>query len=238
MRKSLPILLASALLPTVARAAPGSGQEVYPATIDPGEIEAGMRYDTLRGGSDAGEDVIQLELSHGFSSSFWAGLNAEFGREPGLPREAETLGFEAVYRVGRIAGIDVAVYGEYALGLAGHSDAVEAKLLLERRKGPVDLRFNLIGEKTLVSGEKVELTYAASATYGAGEAKFGVEAFGDLGTFDHLLPRAEHYLGPVATFGIDRLGPEMQLSAGYLFALGATRESAAGQLRLAVEFAF
>ena len=238
MRKLFSFMLAVAAFPTAAEAAPGLGTEVYPATVEAGETEAEVLYNSLRGGPDHGEDVFKLEVSHGFSSDFQLGLTAEFEREPGLPREAEALGIEAIYHLGKIGSVDVAVYGEYELGLEGHSDAVEAKLLLQRRKGPFDLRLNLIGKKTLAGGQRLELSYASSATYAVGEIDLGIAAFGDLGTFDRLFPRAEHFIGPVAKVEIEGLGPEFELSAGYLFALGAARDDTKGQLRLGLELEF
>lgn len=236
MRRLIPVVLAATLIPQTALAAPGLGQEVYPATVSAGETEFEARYDSLRGGPDNGEDVFKLEASHGFTSNLQLGLVAEFEREPGLPRKAEALGIEAIYHLGKVGGIDVAVYGEYELGLEGHSDAAETKLLLQRRKGPLDLRLNLIAKRALASGQKVALSYATSATYAVHEGvELGVEAFGDLGTFDHLLPRTEHFVGPVAKVEIEGLGPELELSAGYLFAVSAARDDTRGQLRLALE---
>ena len=67
------------------------------------------------------------------------------------PRRAEAAAIEAVYALGRLGGIDVAVYGEYELGFRG-ADAIETKLLLQRRTGRWDLRLNLVAEKPLAAG--------------------------------------------------------------------------------------
>lgn len=228
----------AAALPSAAWADPGMGNEVYGATVDAGKIEIETRYDRLSGGADNGEDVFQLEASYGISRRFSLGLQAEFEREPGDIRRAEELGIEAIWALGRVGGLDVALYGEYEIGFTG-PDAIETKLIIQRRKGPFDLRLNLIAEKKLVASEKVELGYAASVDYEVfDEVRLGVQAFGDAGTFERLAPRAKHFVGPVAKFEIEALGPEFEIEAGYLFALGAARDDTKGQLRIGLEFEF
>jgi hypothetical protein len=230
--------LAAMAMPTAAVAAPGMGQEVYGATVEQGEPEFESRYDALTGGSDDGEDVIQLEASYGVTDNLRLGIQGEFEREPGGPRKAEEIGVEAIYALGKVGGIDVALYGEYAITLDG-TDAVEAKLLLQRRSGPWDLRLNLIAEKPLASGAPVELGYAASADVAAfHDVRLGVQAFGDLGTTRRFLPRSEHFVGPVAKFEIDGLGPELVLETGYLFAIGKARDDTKGQFRIGLELEF
>ncbi len=221
-----------------AFAAPGLGNEVDGATAEKGEFEAESRYDTLTGGPDDGEDVIQLEGMYGVSDRLRLGVNLEIEREPGFPRKAEDLGLEAIWTVGRVGGIDVAIYGEYGITFDG-TDAVETKLILQRRTGPWDLRFNLIAEKELDSSEPVELGYAASVDAEvADELRIGVQAFGELGTTRDFLPRSEHFFGPVIKYEVEGLGPELKLEAGYLFALSKAKDDTNGQLRIGLELEF
>lgn len=240
MKTAIALALAglTAMLPTAALAGPGLGSEVYGATVTSGEFEVETRFDTLAGGPDDGENVLKLEAAYGVSDRLRLGIQSEFEREPGLPRKAEELGIEAIYTLGKVGGVDVALYGEYAIGLDG-ADKLETKLLLQHRSGPLDLRFNLIAEKPLVKGARVELSYAAQAdTAVADDIRLGVQAFGDLGTFNHLLPRAEHFIGPVARIEIEGLGPELGLQVGYLFAIGKARDDTKGQFRFALELEF
>lgn len=221
-----------------AMAAPGLGGEVYGATTEKGEVEAEARYGRLDDGPDAGEDTLNLELAWSPSDRLRLGTQLELEREPGDSRKAEALGFEAIYTLGRVGGIDVAVYGEYEVVFDG-TDAVETKLLLQRKAGPFDARLNFIAEKPLENGAKVELGYAASADVAvAGEIRAGVAAFGNLGTFDDFLPYEEHFVGPVVKAEVEGLGPEIGIEAGYLFALGKARDDANGQFRLMVEMEF
>ncbi|MEO0032024.1 MAG: hypothetical protein RIS94_1782 [Pseudomonadota bacterium] len=231
--------IAAILLPAAAHAAPGLGSEVYGATVEKGEVEAEAIYGRLGGGADHGEDGAKFELAYSPTSRLRVAAFTELEREPHGSRKAEEVGIEAIYALGNVGGIDVAVYGEYAAGLNGNSDALETKLLLERRAGKFDARLNLIAQKPLVKGQKVELGYAASADYAvAGDFRVGAKAFGELGTFSDFAPHAEHFIGPVASTEIEGIGPEIGVEVGYLFALGKARDDTKGQFRLAIEMEF
>lgn len=226
------------VIPTGALAAPGVASEVYPATVTAGEPELELRYGRLNGGPDDGEDALKVEAGYGVTDRLRLAGVVEFERESGFSRKAEAASIEAIYALGKAGGIDVALYGEYEIGFHG-PDKLETKLLLQRRTPAFDLRLNLIAEKDLASGAKVELGYAAGA-YAAvgGDVQLGVEAYGALGTFDHFAPRAEHFVGPVAKFEIEGLGPELGMQLGYLFALGAARDDTDGQLQVRLEMEF
>jgi hypothetical protein len=238
--------LACACAATPALAAPGLGDEVYGATMEKGETEAEAKFDTLTGGPASGEDVMKFELSHTFTDNLTVAVHAEFAQDAGAPRRAEEAGIEAIYHLGRAGGIDFALYGEYAVGFHG-PDALEAKLLMQHRSGPWDLRLNLIAEKSLQSGEPVEFGYAASAdTRVAKGVRLGAQAFGELGSTHKFLPDAEHFVGPVAKFRVatgDRDGDDdgdegIGLEVGYLFPLGKAKDDTNGQFRVALEFEF
>ena len=221
-----------------AAAEPGLADEVYGATVKAGEPELEARYGRIGGKAADGTDALKLEAAYGVSSSFRLAAVGEFTREPGGPRRADSVAIEGIYALGQVGGIDIAVYGEYEIGFLG-ADKLETKLLLERRSGPWNLRLNLIGEKPLAAGEPVELGYAASVDRAVGgDARIGVQAYGELGTFRNFAPRAEHYVGPVGKFEIEGLGPEIGVELGYLFALGAARDNSAGQLHLRLELEF
>ena len=87
-----------------------------------------------------------------------------------------------------------------------------------------------------VTRKKKKEEIAPSLNYD--EFRLGVQAFGDLGTSRNLLPRAEHFIGPVAKYEIEGLGPEVGLEVGYLFAVAKAKDDADGQLRVALEMEF
>jgi len=222
-----------------AMAAPGLGNEVYGAHVEKGELEIEAKFDSLAGGPDDGENVIKLEAAYGVSDRLRLAPFVKLEKEPGDSRKAEEVGIEAIYELGSAGGIDFALYGEYAFGLNGHADEIEAKLIMQHTSGPWDARLNLIFEKELEGGHKVEIGYAASVDVEAfHEVRLGVQAFGELGTFQDFLPREEHFIGPVAKFEIEGLGPELEIEVGYLFALSEAKDDADGQFRLALEVEF
>ena len=163
----------------------------------------------------------------------------EFTGKPGANRELEAIGFEGIYTLGRVAGIDTALYGEYEIGLDG-PDKIETKLLLQKQVGSFDARLNLIAEKRLTGGQPVSFGYAASADAEVlGEIRLGAAAFGEFGSTRNFLPRTEHYIGPIAKAEIEHLGPgEIEIEAGYLFALSEAKDKSNGQWRLLVEYEF
>jgi hypothetical protein len=238
-------LIAAALasLPLIPAAAqPGLGEKVYSARLEPGASEVELRYGRLTGGPAAGEDAIVAEVAHSFGKHFHGGLKFEFEREPPGRRRLEAVGFEAMVPFGRIdaIGIDAGVYVEYE-AVRGGADKLETKLLLQRTRGSFDARLNLIAEKELKSGEPVEFGYAASADWKlVGDFRLGAAAFGELGTARRFLPRAQHYAGPIVKTELEGLPGkgELGIEAGYLFALGAARDEAKGQLRLLLEYEF
>lgn len=233
------VLALAAALSGQALAAPGLAQEVYSANVYKGEIEAEARFGQITGGSDAGEQATTLELGVTPTDRLRVEALAEVGRDAGGRRKLHDVGIEAIYHIGRFAGIDVAAYGEFDFGF-GQPDALEGKLLLERRTRAFDARLNLVAEKPLAAGEPVGLSYAASFDVPATRhLRVGAAAFGELGTFNRLAPRAEHYAGPVLKTAIEHFGGHtLNLEAGYLFALGAARKSADGQARLLAELEF
>lgn len=226
-------------LASSAQAAPGLGEKVYGATVEHKVTEFEARYGRLTGGPDHGEDALLLELSHGFSNRFYGALLAEFEREPREGRKLEALAIEGIYALGKFKpfDLDVAIYGEYEIGLNG-ADKVETKLLLEHERGPFDGRFNLIAEKPLDGDAPVGFGYAVSTDWEiADELRLGGAAFGDLGSSKHLTTRAEHFAGPIVKYEVEHLGKgELGIEAGYLFAFGRARDDADGQVRLLLEY--
>jgi hypothetical protein len=227
--------------PSFAQAAPGLDEVVYGATVEAGKSEIEARYARLTGDVGDGEDAFVLELAHGFSSRFYAAGLATFEREPRSARRLETLAVEGILALGHIKSLDLdmAIYVEAEHGLHG-ADNLETKLLLQHRKGPFDSRLNLIAERALTLGAPVEFGYAASADYAvADDIRLGAEAFGDLGTSQKITTRAAHFLGPAAKVEFDHAGPgELELRAGYLFAVGRARDETDGQLRFGLEYEF
>lgn len=225
--------------PNQAFAAPGLAQEVYSANVYKGEYEAEARFGQIIGGPDAGEQALTLEFGFTPTDRLRIEALAEFGRDVGGPHKVHDVGVEAIYHLGRFAGIDVAAYGEFDFGIR-QPNALEAKLLLERKTSAFDARLNLVAEKPLSAGVPVELSYAASIDVPVSRhLRVGAAGFGELGTFRDFAPAAEHYAGPVVKGTIEHFGGHtLKLEGGYLFALGEARQNASGQARFLAELEF
>jgi hypothetical protein len=236
-------ILASALVlvPSAGLAAPGLDEEVYGATIETGKTELEARYGRLVGGSADGEDALVIEAARGFSSHFYGAALAKFARNRDDNRRLETVGLEGIFTLGDIQGLgmNAALYVEAEHNLHG-PDNLETKLLLEHRKGPFDTRLNLIAERELTSGAPIEFGYAASADYEVAEdLSIGAQAFGGLGTSRNITTRDEHFVGPSAKVGFDHFGSgELEIRAGYLFAVGRASAVTHGQIHFGVEYEF
>lgn len=231
-----------ALSSSGALAAPGLDEKVYGATVEKDVSEVEFRYGRLIGGAADGEEATVVELSHGFSERFYAGVLLGFEREPGSSRHLQAVGGEGIVTLGHLNDIDtdVAIYGEYEAERHG-TDNLETKLLLQHRRGTFDGRLNLIAEKQLEGGNPVEFGYGASADWKLiGDLRGGVEAFGELGSTRRLFPRSEHFIGPILKTEVEHLPGhgELGIEAGYLFAVGAARDDTKGQARLLMEYEF
>ena len=128
---------ALALCSTAAAAQPGLDAKVYGARIEPGVTEFEARYGRLTGKQADGVSALVLEVSHGFSDRFYGALLATVDHEPGSASQLSGVAVEGIYRIGTIpgAGIDVAIYGEYAAAFRNQPHNLEAKILLEKRAG-------------------------------------------------------------------------------------------------------
>ena len=241
MRAYLVIAASLMAISSAASAAPGLDEVVYGATVEAGKTEIETRYGRLTGGPADGEDALVLEVARGFSPRFYGAALAGFARDQAGSRRLETLALEGIFTLGHVKGLDLdtALYVEAAHGTHG-PDNLETKLLLQHRKGPTDFRLNLIAERQLTSGAPVEFSYAASADYEvADDISLGAEAFGDLGTSNRITTKGEHFVGPAVKVGLDHAGPgELELRAGYLFAVDRSRDDTKGQLRLGLEYEF
>lgn len=221
-----------------ARAEELTTTKVFPAVLAPGLTEFELRYGRLTGGEADGEDGLRFEAAHHFSDQLYGGLELETSRDPGGPRTVDAFGVEGIVTLGSVAGVNVAVLGEYS-GNRHQADAVETRLLFEKRADEFDIRFNLNAEKALEHGQPVEFGYAASVDREiADEFRLGAMGIGELGTSKRLTAEGEHFLGPIAKYEIERMPGhgELELQAGYLFALGEAHHDANGLLRFMVEY--
>lgn len=231
---------AVSVLPCAASAAPGLGSKVYGTEVERGEFELESRYGRLTGGPDDGKWGWVNEAAYGFTDRFYGAALIEMEREPGSDAEVEAVSLEGVYEFDDLpGGVGFALYGEYEATLHGEPDALEFKALFEKQAGRFDARLNLIATRPLDDQAEWAFGYAASANWEVAEdVRLGVEAFGDAGDEHGFGGRREAFIGPAAEVEFDELPieGELEISAGYLFAVGAARDDADGQARLTLEY--
>jgi hypothetical protein len=224
---------------------PGLSNKVYDPYVRNGVIELELRGGRLTGGPLNGEQAAVVELERGINDRLSLAVVGEFEQHAGEARKLDSIGIEGVVYIGQIPGlgVDVGGYLEYEQRLHNESGVVEAKLLLAKRSGRFETRFNLIGRTPLTDrpGEgDTDLGYAAQATVDATRGlKLGAQAFGALGTTGSLGGRQGHYLGPVANWEFRPAwmqGGEVELEAAYLLPAGTARADSDGQVRLMLEF--
>ena len=241
---TLAFAAAAGLAGSPATAAPGLDSKVYGARVERGVTEFESRFARINGKTDDGASALVLEVSHGFSDRFYGALLTTFEHEPDRPTQVSGVALEGIYRLGTIPGIgvEVAAYAEYAAAFHDAPHNFEVKALLEKSVGRFDARLNLVAERLVRSSAPVVYSYAASADYAVigDDIRLGAQAFGDLGDSDRFGGRQEHFVGPVAKFEIEHtpLGGELGIETGYLFAVGAARDTARGQARLLLEWEF
>lgn len=225
-------LLGLTALPGTALASPGHGDDADSATTESGALALSVTYHRLSGGPDGGDDLLQTSATFGASGRLRLGMQASFETTVDGPRKAETVGVEALYALGKVGPVNLAIYGTYDVGIE-RSDSIEARIIAQHQSGPIDIRFNLIGTQSLSAGQPLEVGYAVAADVQVlPRLQLGFHGFGEFGSLDGLLPNGGHAFGPVAKFD---LGGPVQVSLGYLFTIGAARQDTKGQLRLGLE---
>lgn len=221
---------------------PGLADKVYPARLEPGVTEFEARFGRLTGGEDHGETGLLHELAHSFSTHWYGGIELEFEREAEGRLQAEEIGFEGIYSFGRlpVIGVDAGIFAEVGIPVRGEPVGFSTRLLLQKSIGDFDSRLNLRVDRSTGAAERFEFGYSASADYAVYEddVRLGLEAFGSLGDTRRFGRGEGHFVGPVAKFEIEHLpgDSELGINSGYLFAVGAAREEAKGQVRLLLEW--
>lgn len=221
------IALLCALYATSAHAEPGGTSTVYGPTVERGESELEYRGAIFNGGALDGAVLHRAEAGYAFTDWWRPALVVQATDMPAGSAELTSVALENVFdfTATRHWPVYFGGYAEYSFGQNGRDDAIELKLLAERRAGPWTTRLNLIAERHVGGGasNEWEYGYAARAMWRANERwALSVEGFGE--------PEADaHYWGPRASF---RFG-EVSIAAGYL--AGFDDAQADGQVRLTLE---
>ncbi len=240
------VLMAFALVSLAgpAHADPRLDEKVYDPYVLNGMSELETRFSRVSGGSLDGAAATVVEAEYGVNDRLSLAAVGAVAHVPGEGTRLTGIGIEAVAYLGQIPrlGVDTGLYLEYRKGLNGADDGLEAKLLLAKTVGRFQGLANLILERPLgvSKGEGfAAYGYAASATWRTvGHLRLGAEAFGDLGDDHAFLGRQGAYVGPQIKWNgrPGRSPVEIEVDAGWLAAVGASRNEASSQIKLAVEF--
>lgn len=232
----------AALLATgVARADPGAASEVYAPTVTRGSGEIELRGGSINGGAADGDWQIKAEANYGVTDWWRPAVVVEWENEAGNS-DLTAWAIENVFdfTATRDWPVHLGAYAEYEFAEDG-PDELEMKLLLQRARGPIDLRLNLIAARLLGSApdDAWEFGYAAEAFYAlSDDFALGIQGFGDAGTdADFGLADQASYWGPFAQLELGHVGGnEVELQAGYL--IGSENAEADGVFRLKLEYEF
>ena len=241
---SLLALAVVGLWASAAAADPRLDEVVYSPYVEAHTLELEARGAHQNGGSLRGSTTTVTEADYGLNDRLSLALVVTHEKEGSEASRLTSVGVEAIAYLGRIPGIgvDAGLYLEYGAGQHGEANKGEAKLLLAKTDGRFQGLLNLIAERPFNAprGEGyAAYGYAASATWRTvGRLRLGVEAFGDLGDDHGILARRQGaYLGPQVKWeGRPKGSPvSIVVDAGWLAAVGPSRQEGRTQTRLSVE---
>ncbi len=209
-----------------AHAQPGGTSNVYGPSVRKGESEVEYRAAYIDGGALDGATLQRGEAGSALTDWWRPALVIKAAKPPGASARLTAVAIENVFDFAatRSWPVHFGGYFEYAFGQNGRDDALEFKLLAERRQGPLTARLNLIAERPIGGAiEEWEYAYAARAMWRTSDRwAVGFEGFGEPET------RAHHW-GPRASLNFG----DTSISLAYL--AGLDDAQAGGQVRIALE---
>ena len=235
-------LLGSALAAPDAVAEPGLADEVESPIVVAGAMELSLHVAELTGAAHR-DWQARAEGSYSYLSWWRTGLAATWQRE-GEETRLSGLAIENAFDFipSRRWPVHFGAYAEYQRDMGEAPNHIELKLLMQRVRGPVDLRFNLVTERETGdhSDKRWEYGYAAQGSYRVTPTlRLGVQGFGDTGFDDQLgdIDDYAHYWGPFAQVQLASVRErELSLQVGYL--AGSGHADADGQVRVQLEWSF
>ncbi|MEZ5960093.1 MAG: hypothetical protein R3C30_06645 [Hyphomonadaceae bacterium] len=236
-------LLASTVAAQCAFAEPGLADEPESPIVVAGATEFSFRAGQLVGGDNHGDWRARAEASYAYASWWRVGAAAAWQSVDG-DTDLTGLAIENVFDVipTRRWPVHLGAYVEYERNMGEAPDHIELRLLMQRQRGPLDMRLNIISERETGdhSDNRWEFGYAAQASYRLTPAlRLGIEGFGDTGFDDQLgdIDDYAHYWGPVAQVRLANVR-DRQLSLRFGYLVGSGHADADGQARMQVEWSF
>lgn len=249
MRIVLPLVAAAALaLPIAARAGIEPNDYVHTPSVEYGEREIDFKYGTDKFKDDGGrESMGSLGFGYGVTQWWFAEAYLKYAKGPDDRTHYDAWEFESVFQLTEPNQYwaDVGLLFEFEAPRA-REEGYEFLFgpLFQKDFDKLRVNANLLLGKSVSTrdGEEhaLDLGYQLQARYPvAKDLDIGVQAFGDLGKWDHWSPHSEqdHRVGP-AVFQKIRLGGRQTINwnAAYLF--GASPAAPRNQFRLQAELEF
>lgn len=236
------IVLTGTLGAPDAAAEPGLADEVESPIVVAGAMELSAHAAELTG-AEHKDWQTRAEASYAYLSWWRPGLAATWQRE-GEEIRLSGLAVENVFDFipSRRWPVHFGAYAEYQRNMGEGPNHIELKLMMQRVRGPVDLRFNIVTERETGdhSDNRWEFGYAAQGSYRVNSSvSVGVQGFGDTGFDDQLgdIDDYAHYWGPFAQVRLASVREqELSLQFGYL--AGSGHADADGQVRVQLEWSF
>lgn len=221
--------------------------KVYSPTVEAGEFELEMRGHTTFDSDPAKNDqqAYKFEAGYGIADRWFTTLGTTFEKNGNGDLRSQEVFWENIIQLTEQGEhwVDVGLYLEYAVARgAGTPDELESKLLLEKCVGNFVHTANLVFVRNVGSGaaNTTNFEYAWRSKYFLNRAlELGVEAYGEMGEFGHVLPSSQqdHRIGPVISgeLGHDSHG-KWDYEFGYLF--GVSDAAPNGTLKFNLEYEF
>jgi len=216
--------------------------KVYSPNVERGEAELEMRAHTTFDSDPAKDDQqkYKFEAGYGIADKWFTAIGSTVAKDSNGDLQNQEVFWENIIQLTEQGEywVDAGLYLEYAVARgAGTPDEIESKLLLEKSVGNFLHTANLVFVREVGSGaaNTTNFEYAWRSKYFISrELEVGVEIYGEMGEFGHVLPsnQQDHRIGPVIS---GKLG-QSKYELGYLF--GASDAAPNGTLKFNIEYEF
>ena len=245
--KSIVRLLAAAALGLPAVSFAGPGDYVITPNVEYGEREIDMKYGTEKFKDDnVRESAGSIGFGYGLKPWWFTEAYLKYEKEGSDKTRYDAFEWENKFQLTEHNQypVDLGFVVEVEIPRERHEEGYELKFgpLFQADTGPLRWNANLLFERHYRGEEHsdMEMGYQLQSRYDfSGDFGAGVQAFGEMGKWNHWAPKSEqeHLVGP-AIFGRVKLGGRDQIryNAAYLFK--ASDGAPDNRFRLQVEYEF
>jgi len=220
-----------------------SAKKIYSPIVERGEVALEYVLDVRFDGDQHVNQAArhQFELEYAMTSRWLTAIYGDFSRLPKQKFRYRGVKWENIYQLTGEGEhwLDAGVYLEYILPAAStnQADAIEFKMLLEKKTNALQHTFNITWKKELGAHAAggMQTGYAWRTRWQWLDVfEPAIEYYASLGRLNHIksFPQQSHQLGPVLH---GHIAGAFSYELGYLF--GLTSSSDRGALKLIVGYA-